>query len=323
MLKKLLILTLMFSLIYGMNTDMSSALCWRKENLQSPENVCEKINKCGQYKDINCAIAEGIEILKAKLDNNVDFRKAGQNCEYDLRIWNYLSLKDFYLSMGTDLQRAKEGVAFNEILRNVTSSIKSIFDTDDEISEKIALYWSANSRFINLNRENINVEKTAKDKKNNKKKWTGGIGTIGLIGAGIAAWCFPPAGIAVLGHALLTGVSAATGGVVTAVITDAVMSTVQSSNEFKESQKSLIGVRNYASVIESLLNHVENGDWEQADSVLAKINSAPETYGGVVSMLNSQISYSREQKAAFEKMFKKLEDKLKNILNIHKSEGWS
>ena len=71
---------------------MSSALWWRKEKLQSPENVCEKINKCAQYKDINCVIAEGIKILKAKLDNNVDFRKAGQNCEYDLWIWNDLNL---------------------------------------------------------------------------------------------------------------------------------------------------------------------------------------------------------------------------------------
>ena len=90
-------------------------------------------------------------------------------CEYNLLLWDYINIKDFYITMGNDLRRAKEGVAFNEILLNVTASIKSIFRTDDEISKNIASYWADNSRFINLNRENINVNKVAKDNKNNKK----------------------------------------------------------------------------------------------------------------------------------------------------------
>lgn len=109
--KKLLALAIVFSLFYGIKNETSLAWFWSKE-FQSTVNTCDKMNKCGQYKDINCAIGEGIEILKAKLDNNVYFRKAGQNCKYDLRIWNDLNLKSFYFSMGTDLQSANEVLKF-------------------------------------------------------------------------------------------------------------------------------------------------------------------------------------------------------------------
>lgn len=321
MLKRLLTLTLVFSLVCGTNTEMSSAWWWKEES-QNPANTCEKMNKCGQYKDINCAIAEGKNLLQAR-NNYIRYDKVGQNCEYDLRFWDYVQIGRFSNLMSKELQKAKEDVAFNEILRNVTASIKSIFYTDDEISEKIALYWAANSRFVNLNQKNINVEKTAKDKKNNKMKWTGGIGAIGLIGSGIAAWCFPPAGFAMLGHVLLTGGAAVAGGAVTAGITDAAISTVQSSNEFKESRKSLIEVRNYASVIEDMLYHIEKGNWKAADSILAQINSDPKSYEGIVSMLKSKIDYSKDEKNEFKNCFKALGLKLKDILDKHKLEGWN
>ena len=166
--KKILVFSLIFILLFS-NSISVDASWFKRDPENNIENICEKKNKCRQLEDIVCAIDKGKEILRGKEDHSVEFKKSGPNCAYDLRLWDYLNIKDFYISMGNDLRRAKEGVAFNEVLLNVTASIKSIFRTDDEISKNIASYWADNSRFINLNRENINVNKVAKDNKNNKK----------------------------------------------------------------------------------------------------------------------------------------------------------
>ena len=324
MLKKLSTFSLAVTLLFSNNIIIAHASWFKEWSTDSIENTCEKINKCGRYKDVNCAIDAAQTLLRAKNRHYIRFDKVGQNCEYELRFWDYLAIVDFSNNVGGSLQAAKQGLAINEVLKNITAGVKSIFDTNDDMSEKITSYWYSQSKFTNLSLEQLKDVFAAQAREDQSRKitWTSVMGVVGLVGADVAGWFFPPAGIAVGWHYLLAGGAAVIGGGTSAGIADAVVDWFQVSSRSKKADEDLIKVKNYASVIESLLTNIESGNWKYADSVLAQVNSDPEAYEGVVNMLSSKINYSKDEKSEFEGRFNKLKLILDEKVKEHKKEGW-
>ena len=294
MLKKLSTFSLAVTLLFS-NNIIAHASWFKEWSTDNIENTCEKINKCGRYKDVNCAIDAAQALLRAKNRHYVRLDKVGQNCEYELRFWDYLAIADFLNNVGGSLQAAKQGLAINEVLKNITAGVKSIFDTNDDMSEKITYYWYSQSKFTNFSLEQLLAQ--AREDQSRKITWASVMmGAVGLVAAGGAGLLFQLAGIAV--------------------------DLFQVSSRSKKTDEDLIKVKNYASVIESLLTNIESGNWKYADSVLAQVNSDPEAYEGVVNMLSSKINYSKDEKSEFEGRFNKLKLILDEKVKEHKKEGW-
>ena len=310
--KKLLTLILMFLLICGTNTENSSALWWSNEKTQSPADACEKLNKCGRYREIDCAISDLKESL-ATTDYK-ELNEVGQKCEYSIYMWTYRGLDTFPTIMNRLLEEAQRGYVLNQAVKNITKGIGGLFKTDETSSVEILLKWIKDSEYCTLDDNQISqlikefLKKLDTDKSSSN---TAGI-IAGILGAG-GGWG--------LAAKLLT---LATGGTITVTVVAAValgglghsaMSWWRGSKEEKQMRKHWIEVQNYASTIEQLLTHIKNGDWKFSDSVLAQLNFDSDFYKAVVTMVDSNIEYSTETKKNFERKFKKLAETLNEIIN--------
>ncbi len=110
--------------------------------------------------------------MRAKNRHYIRLDKVGQNCEYELRFWDYLAIVDFSNNVGGSLQAAKQGLAINEVLKNITAGVKSIFDTNDDMSEKITSYWYSQSKFTNLSLEQLKDVFAAQAREDQSRKIT-------------------------------------------------------------------------------------------------------------------------------------------------------
>ncbi len=314
MLKRLLTLTLIFSLVCGTNTEMSSAWWWKEES-QNPANTCEKMNKCGQYKDVDCAISALKEALPVA--NYKELNEIGQKCEYNVHMWTYTGLESFPVIMRRLLENAQRGYVLNQAVKNITKEIGGLFGTDEISSTEIFLKWIKDSEYCDLDDEQISqLIKEFIEKINTDKGSSNTAGVVGGILGAAGGWgCAAKLlALAVGGTVTMTVVGAvAVGG-----LCHSAMSWWRGSNEEKQMKKHWIEVQNYASTMEQLLTHIKKGNWRFADSVLALMNFDPNFYKAVVTMVNSEIEYSAKSKKDFNKKFKELENILVSMVNKNK-----
>ena len=87
------------------------------------------------------------------------------------------------------------------------------------------------------------------------------------------------------------------------------------SDRDKKMKKHWMEIQNYASSLEKLLDKVKNGDWQEADSVLAQMDFAPDSYKAVVAMINSSVEYLDKLKRRFAQIFNDLKGNLTQIVN--------
>lgn len=88
---------------------------------------------------------------------------------------------------------------------------------------------------------------------------------------------------------------------------------ISDKNEKMKAQQ--IEIQNYSSALEQLLRNLKEGKWRYADSVLAQLNFDPNFYKSVVTMVNSDIKYSKQEKKEFVNKFNAIELRLEKMAN--------
>lgn len=153
MLKKLLTITLIFSLFCEINTKTSSAWWWKEETI-NPANACEKMNKCGEIENLDCAISN----LKRSLvvAGYKELTQVGKKCEYNLHMWDYRELDNFPEQFGELLENAQNGYLQNSAVVNVTNEIGGLFNIDGDLSKKILKKFLVDNEYNTLSKEQLN-----------------------------------------------------------------------------------------------------------------------------------------------------------------------
>lgn len=307
MFKKLLSIFLVFPLL-----GTSSFL--KTSNAESTSSVCEKKNKCGNTEDLICTITDAQKRLQ-QIGGYINFNGVGKNCEYDGSLWDYNSVGDLPMIIGKNLETAKMNIAINEFARFVED--KSI--TSDNFNTSLSNYLKSDPRFANISVNQLLtflLEKYGNEKKF-KKLGRFGAGAFGLWLGGIAMMHFPFLGIP---YALI---NVALGGFGISFVGGKLYSLRNSKNRQAEVEQNMAKIRNYILAAKSFLNHINNGDWPTADSVLLQVNSDEKSAeGGIVTLLKSKLDYTEEEKQKFNDRFKMVKANLEQIIDRHKAEKW-
>lgn len=180
------------------------------EEYQNSANTCEKLNKCGRYSDVDCAISDLRDSLP--VTGYKELNEVGQKCEYSIYMWTYEGLDTFPIIMDRLLEEAKRGYVLNQAVKNITKGIGGLFKTDETSSVEILLKWVKNSEYCTLDDKQISqLVKEFVKKLGTDKSSSNAAGIIaGILGAG-GGWR--------LAAKLLT---LATGGTITMTVVAAV-----------------------------------------------------------------------------------------------------
>lgn len=312
--RKLLTLILMFSLICGTNTENSSALWWSAQPI-TKANICEEKNKCGLYKNLDCAISYMKKMLPIK--SYEELRDIGKNCEYRLYLWDYSRVQEFPRVMSQELEINQNGFTINAGAKNITKEIGGLFGIDKALSNEVLLKFLSDTKYKTLSEDQLT--KLIADIISEARRDENPANTIGLLGgvAGSAAG----AAFAVKVLALATG--GALGGAVIGFLgigglCRSAVSWWKDSDRDKKMKQHWIEIQNYASSLEQLLDRIKNEDWREADSVLAEMDFTPDSYKAVVAMINSDVEYTDKLKRRFAQKFKDLAGNLTLIVDRNK-----
>lgn len=314
MTKKLLALTLMFSLICGTNTKMSSALWWRQEPI-TKANICEEKNKCGEYKNLDCAISYMKKMLPTK--RYEELRDIGKNCEHRLYLWDYSRVQEFPTVMSQGLEINQNSFAINAGAKNITKEIGGLFGIDKALSKEVLLKFLSDSKYNTLSEDQLAnlitdiISEAMRDE--NPSKTLGFLGGVAgsAAGAAFAVKVLTLATAGTLGCAVIGFLGV--GG-----LCHSAVSWWKDSDRDKKMKKHWVEIQNYASSLEQLLDRIKNGDWQEADSVLAEMDFTPDSYKAVVAMINSDIEYPDKLKRHFAQKFKDLGGNLTQIVKRNK-----
>ena len=309
MFKKLLSIFLIFTLLG------TQSFLLKISNAESTSNVCEKKNKCGNAEDLICAIADAQKRLQ-QIGGHITSNGVGKNCEYDVSLWDYNSVNDLPMIINKNLEIAKTNVAINEFARFMED--KSI--TPDNLNSSLSDYLKNDPRFANISIKQFLtslLEKSKTEKKEKKLRLLGG-GALGLgVGGALAALAFPFLGAPFI---FLGGSLAALGSSFTYEMLHSLSTSKKSQEDLKQN---LAKIRSYILAARNFLNHINNGDWPTADSVLLQVNSDEKSAeGGIVTMLKSKLSYTDEEKQKFDDRFRMVKADLEQIIDRHKAEKW-
>lgn len=235
----------------------------------------ETENKCEGLKDVKTAYDSCLNDLKEG-KGICSQLKVGPKCETDLWLWDYVQIKKA-LSNLKKCSLNMESTIDNEITIKVADTIKALFKTDSELSQKISKHWLSKSIII-------------KDYKNNM----GEIAKIcarSLIGAT---------------GALLVGWKNLLAGCVVKGIVDA-YAYIQNNDE---------STKRYSRAFDNILTGIINGDWKCGDIVSLKINyGSGKDYGEHVDFIKQGIYYDKSTKKEYKYMFRTLKEELINIAN--------
>lgn len=151
--KKLIITTLCMVTLCQMGNFYSCAFDWPWSQIKSQQNSTAPKNKCGNFEDI--------EYLKnkclKKLKNGKGFCRQlniGPQCQTDLWFWNYVQIKEAISNL-RKCSLNMESTIDDEITIKVADTIKALFKTDPELSQKISKHWLSKSIIIKDYKKNI------------------------------------------------------------------------------------------------------------------------------------------------------------------------
>lgn len=209
---------------------------------------------------------------------------------------------------------AKTNVAINEFARFMED--QNI--TPDNLNSSLSDYLKSDPRFANISVKQFLtslLERSKTEKKKKKLRLLGG-GALGLGVGGALALAFPFLGAPFI----LLGGLATLGSSFTY---EMLHSLSTSKNNQADLKQNLAKIRSYILAARNFLNHINNGDWPTADSVLLQVNSDEKSAeGGIVIMLKSKLDYTEEEKQKFNDRFKMVKANLEQIINQHKAEKW-
>lgn len=327
--KKILVFSLIFTLLCSNNVN-ADASWFKRDQENNIENICEKKNKCGEIEDLDCAINYLKSALVATGYN--EFTQVGKKCEYNLHMWDYNHLHNFPKEIGELLKDAQNGYLQNSAVVNATNEISGLFNIDKNLSRKVLLKFLVDSEYNNLSEKQLDelITNIIQDMMEDYGA-SNTVGFAGGVAGGIAAGS--------IGYKVLVAGSIAAKTLTTKVMAVAVGGTAglaalgfigigglckfavdwwKISNKNEEMKTQQIKIKNYSSALEQLLTNLRKGKWKNADSVLAQLNFDPNFYKAVVTMVNSDIKYSEQEKIEFKKDFKDIESELEEMINKNK-----
>lgn len=348
MLKKLLNLVFVFVLIFNIGlenlTFADNDDAFDSQGVSSREQAKRHIDQCkkdglGNIIDVNCAIKGTILDMQEFGSTYGEEHEIGPNKEYDIHLWTYNNIDNFYNDMACFIKNNIINLHKNNILvealNTSTMGLKKFLNLSPEEASESFKKWIMNSKYIvnaadfeqifsnlykTLEIDNAEFAKVKEDyQKDYSKK--GGIG--GGIGGGILGGL---GGLAAKGLTLAVAGTTAIGAIACAAICGGIgywvgghegesaeneRATQKAKKYLEDYNRFSIRTDVYANTIEQVLDKVNRSQWVSNDLLLAKLNFNPLYHRADTEFRKEGFAYDEGK---VEENFKDLKQKLNELL---------
>lgn len=304
----------------------------------------------GNITDVDCAVRGKISDMKEFRASSVELKEIGPNKEYDIHLWTYDHIDNFYNAMAKFMGHSVNELHKNNILASVlntsTMGLKRFLNLSYEEASESFRKWLKNSKYTVVSMEDFDKifqnsydtlkkdkAEFAKVKEEYQKDYSkkGGIG--GGIGGGILG-CI--GGLAVKGLTLAVAGTTAIGTIACAAICGGIghwiggkegesvgneKAAQKAEEHLKDYNRFVIRTDVYANTIEQVFDKINRLQWVGNDLLLAKLNFDPLYHRADTEFRKEGFHYDESK---VEENFKYLKQKLNTLLkkNNLRKEGF-
>lgn len=348
MTKRLLSLVFVFVLVF--NIDLASLTFADDDDVFGSQGIPYNggsnsyVNQCkdefGNITDVDCAVKGKILDMKEFKAGSAELKEIGPNKEYDIHLWTYDNIDNFYHDMnafiGTSIIELHKNNILTGALNQSTTGLKKFLHLPSEEACESFKKWIASSKYITLNSaefeqifngvyQTLNHElgdlKEEYQKDYSKKGGIGGgiLGAIGGFAAKGLTLCAagPVVGGAIVCAAILGGIGYWIGGQKGESVY------VEKANKKYLEDYNRFDIRTdvYANTIEQVFDKVSRSQWVGNDLLLAKLNFDSLYHRANTEFRKEDFPYDESK---VEENFKDLKQKLNALLkkNNRRKEGF-